>query len=146
MPEIPCALCGQSMPRERIYISHYCSVVCAMTVAAARSAVGNALHAAIRSGVIPPARSLTCVDCGAPATDYDHRHYLDPLNVVPTCRSCNLKRGPALDIADLVLRHFDASGPISEFMHGLKRRHEEEREARLMHLLLANSDDIYSAA
>lgn len=48
----------------------------------------------VRVGRIPAARHLACVDCGKPATDYDHRDYTKPLEIEPTCRSCNLLRGP----------------------------------------------------
>lgn len=48
-----------------------------------------------RKGRFPNAKTLTCVDCGKQAHDWDHRSYLRPLDVVPVCRSCNLKRGPA---------------------------------------------------
>ena len=37
-----------------------------------------------------------CVDCGANATDYDHRDYNKPLDVEPVCRSCNIRRGNAV--------------------------------------------------
>lgn len=50
---------------------------------------------AVLSGALPRALELTCVDCGAPAEHYDHRDYHEPLTVVPVCRSCNFRRGPA---------------------------------------------------
>jgi hypothetical protein len=56
----------------------------------------EAIKNQIRSGAMRPARECSCVDCGKPATDYDHRDYNKPLEVEPTCRSCNLLRGPAL--------------------------------------------------
>lgn len=37
----------------------------------------------------------TCVDCSAPATDYDHRDYSRPLDVEAVCRGCNLRRKSA---------------------------------------------------
>jgi transcriptional regulator with GAF, ATPase, and Fis domain len=33
---------------------------------------------------------------------WDHRLYSEPDNVVPVCRVCNIKRGPAEDVRDLV--------------------------------------------
>jgi len=39
--------------------------------------------------------AILCVDCGRSAIHYDHRDYLKPLDVVPTCQSCNFKRGRA---------------------------------------------------
>lgn len=57
----------------------------------------NAVYHAVRDGLLQPARELACVDCSNPAREYDHRDYAKPLEVVPVCRSCNLKRGPALN-------------------------------------------------
>jgi hypothetical protein len=50
----------------------------------------------VHTGAMRPASDFPCADCGKPATDYDHRDYNKPLEVEPTCRSCNLLRGPAL--------------------------------------------------
>lgn len=57
----------------------------------------GAVNAAKSQGLLPRLRGsgIACVDCGKPAHDYDHRDYRKPLEVVPVCRSCNLKRGPA---------------------------------------------------
>lgn len=38
--------------------------------------------------------SVPCVDCAAPAVEYDHRDYRKPLDVDPVCRACNAARGP----------------------------------------------------
>lgn len=40
--------------------------------------------------------SVSCADCGAPASQYDHRDYKKPLEVEPVCRACNSARGPGL--------------------------------------------------
>ena len=52
-------------------------------------------------GLLPSASVFPCVDCAAPAVDYEHRDYNRPLAVEPVCRRCNLARGAAvpLDIA-----------------------------------------------
>ena len=42
--------------------------------------------------------TVKCVDCGDIATQYDHRHYDNPLEVDPVCASCNARRGHALDV------------------------------------------------
>ena len=61
-------------------------------ILAARAAVAKA----VRQGVLARLDgSVRCVDCGAPATGYDHRDYARPLDVQPVCRSCNNKRGHA---------------------------------------------------
>lgn len=41
---------------------------------------------------------VACVDCGKPAQCYDHRDYLEPLDVDPVCMRCNGKRGPAAPV------------------------------------------------
>lgn len=47
-----------------------------------------------------------CVDCGTrPATCRDHRHYASPLKVDFTCHACNLRRGSALDLIELIKAH-----------------------------------------
>lgn len=50
---------------------------------------------AIRNGVLMRADQFRCVDCGDWATGWEHRDYSQPLQVEPTCSSCNFKRGPA---------------------------------------------------
>jgi hypothetical protein len=52
--------------------------------------------AAVRRGELPQVKTLACADCGGPARSYDHRNYAKPLVVEPVCRSCNVKRGPAV--------------------------------------------------
>jgi hypothetical protein len=52
---------------------------------------------------MPPATGQDCVDCGAPAVFYDHRDYDKPFDVVPVCRSCNIRRGTAMPF----LRYLD---------------------------------------
>lgn len=54
---------------------------------------------AIQAGDLPPATQCACADCGCNAVEYEHRDYGRPLDVVPICRSCNLRRGPALPLA-----------------------------------------------
>jgi len=60
---------------------------------------GHAVTKAKREGRLPRLDGdIGCVDWGAPATDYDHRDYNKPLEVEPTCRRCNLRRGPAVPL------------------------------------------------
>jgi hypothetical protein len=58
---------------------------------------GALCRGAVRRGDLPHAKTLTCTDCAKPASEYEHRDYTKPLDVVPICRSCNLKRGRAYD-------------------------------------------------
>lgn len=57
-----------------------------------------AVNKAVRNGILPSVFTLTCVDCGKPAQCYEHRDYNKPLEVEPTCKSCNTRRGPAIPL------------------------------------------------
>ena len=72
------------------------------------------VDAAKRAGELQPV-SGPCMDCGKPATCYDHRDYNHPLAVDPVCRSCNGKRGPGLP------KRW-ASGEWSEFIRKTSKR------------------------
>ena len=53
---------------------------------------------AVLAGILPTLDgSIQCSDCDEPATEYDHRDYMKPLDVAPVCRSCNCVRGSALN-------------------------------------------------
>jgi hypothetical protein len=71
---------------------------CAVEVNRKKRDVMASAHAAVRyaiaRGELKPIQELACVDCGAPATCYDHRDYSKPLEVDPVCQACNLCRGP----------------------------------------------------
>lgn len=54
----------------------------------------NQVKGAVRSGILRSIKKRLCMDCGMPATCYDHRDYLKPLDVDPVCTRCNKKRGP----------------------------------------------------
>jgi hypothetical protein len=56
------------------------------------------VNKAVRNGILPSASTLICVDCGKPAQCYEHRDYNKPLEVEPTCKSCNTRRGPAIPL------------------------------------------------
>lgn len=60
------------------------------------------VHAEISRGAIPHPTNLRCADCDAPAMEYEHRDYNRPLAIEPICRSCNLKRGPAIPMRGAV--------------------------------------------
>lgn len=75
---------------------------------------------AIRKGLLPKLDgSVMCVDCGKPAQVYDHREYAKPLEVDPVCKRCNVRRGPAKEVAPLWRKPFasrrcdTAAGPES---------------------------------
>lgn len=58
----------------------------------------------IKSGHLPPPSTLKCDDCGCQAREYEHRDYNKPLMVVPICRACNLRRGPAIPLKGSITR------------------------------------------
>lgn len=51
---------------------------------------------AVREGRLPRLAvvEIACVDCGSRATVWEHRDYTKPLDVQPTCRGCDKRRGP----------------------------------------------------
>ena len=61
---------------------------------------GLAVRKAVKTGLLKNLKQeyVHCADCGNRATEYDHRSYLKTLDVQPVCRSCNVKRGPAIEI------------------------------------------------
>lgn len=63
-----------------------------------KSGAGGIVQGEIRAGRLPKACFEKCLDCGSQAVDYDHRDYNFPLVVEPVCRSCNIKRGPAIPL------------------------------------------------
>jgi hypothetical protein len=69
---------------------------CSSEHARIRQSASSKLLRAVKAGKVPRAVGQTCVDCGKPATRYDHRDYSRPLHVVPVCASCNQLRGPAI--------------------------------------------------
>lgn len=57
---------------------------------------------AVKKGILPKLDgAIPCADCGRPAQVYDHRDYSRPLDVVPVCKRCNIRRGPAEQTAPL---------------------------------------------
>lgn len=106
-PARSCMICGEQIPREPGRgQSDYCSIACSDAVSAMRAKVSRLVARAVAHGDIPRALNFSCVDCGAPAVEYDHRHYTFPLDVAPVCRSCNLKRRAANDVRAAVAMHF----------------------------------------
>lgn len=61
----------------------------------------NRLNSYIRLGHYPHATLFSCVDCGSPAKQFDHRDYFRPFHVSPVCVKCNANRGGGLS-SDIV--------------------------------------------
>lgn len=96
-PPWDCARCSTPLPLVR----HYKQVICtSCSEERGRAKTGweaqRMVGLAVRLGYLKQISQCLCVDCGAAATDYDHRDYNKPLDVEPVCRSCNFKRGPAI--------------------------------------------------
>ena len=131
-----CALCGEEIPFKRRHHSgdcgRYCCDVCGGIATRVRAKASAAVAKAVKSGAIPRASSLVCVDCGAPAKHYDHRYYTRPLDVEPTCRSCNNKRGPALDVPKAARAYFRTNSNIRDFVRPLKDEAQRRREEWLV--------------
>lgn len=105
-----CLICGAAIPRELGRgQSSYCSIVCSDLVTKVRQKAAYAVARLVRTKVIPPASACTCVDCGNNARDYDHRNYAAVIDVAPVCRPCNLARGPAEDVVDMVAESLGVS-------------------------------------
>lgn len=92
-----CKHCGADISK-RHWIAKQC-LKCGLKVWGRITGANKAasmVNRAVKKGLLQPAKQCTCVDCGKQAMDYDHRDYNKPLEVVPVCRSCNKKRGPAI--------------------------------------------------
>lgn len=65
--------------------------------AAWQSMAQQAVAKAKKAGILPDLSTgaFACVDCGKPATVYEHRDYSRPLDVEPVCGGCNARRGCA---------------------------------------------------
>ena len=90
-----CAQCSVYIPRER-WARMFC-IPCAAQryLRNGRIKAGQLLHREILAGRIPRPDTMACTDCGAHATQYDHRDYSKPFDVEPVCGSCNMRREPA---------------------------------------------------
>ena len=108
-----CLVCRRrkwlSMAPPRLAGVAYCAK-CSVIVRKLRASVGRQVSREIAAGRLQKASSFTCVDCSAPATAYDHREYTKPLSVEPVCIPCNVRRGPAVDIA-IATRNFKKTPP-----------------------------------
>jgi hypothetical protein len=89
-----CVTCLQLF-RVRFFKHKRSCVDCEDLRQKAKEAAVRKIKAEIKAGRMPPAATHKCVDCGEPASMYDHRDYSKPLEVSPVCRSCNWERGPA---------------------------------------------------
>lgn len=95
MPKKKCLFCADDLLLgvDRMVSYH---LDCSRQVARISWAASYLVKKAIKKGKIPVLDgSVLCVDCGKQADRYDHRDYAKPLDVVPVCHPCNVRRGPA---------------------------------------------------
>jgi hypothetical protein len=88
-------------------LCHGCRAMRFRTMSAIRRKASATVARAIRQGQLPRLGSgcgIRCTDCDSDARVYEHRDYSKPLEVEPVCFSCNLRRGPAIDMAPHIIR------------------------------------------
>lgn len=90
---IRCKLPSQRDPRVRSFMCESCMSLHRDEARRATSEVTKA----IKNGEMDRADAHPCADCGKQGRDWDHRDHLRPLDVVPLCKGCNVKRGTAFD-------------------------------------------------
>lgn len=107
-------LCHQC--KERISFGHslFCEI-CAVVWFRARSRAVSKTTVRVRHGEILAAKFYSCIDCGNPAAHYDHRDYSKPKEVVPVCRLCNIKRGPAVALPDSLFQKIRRSFTVESW-------------------------------
>lgn len=91
---ISCLSCAREELRQALTL--FCFECTGQRFREQSRAIKRVNHA-VRRGALPPVSEFKCSDCGAPAANYDHRDYTQPLCVEPVCAACNKARGPALD-------------------------------------------------
>ena len=89
-----CQSCGNEIT-NRHHLAKVCFLCLADKLGRNQKKAIALVAKAVKKGDLQPAKNYQCVDCGANAFCYDHRDYSKPLDVVPVCRKCNFKRGPA---------------------------------------------------
>src|SRR6267154_4067843 len=96
-----CTTCRKTFKKPATSFRPSRCLDCELMAVELQSKAGGLVATAVRHGVLAKAVTLQCVDCGKPASEYDHRDYHKPLDVVPVCRSCNYMRGPAIQLKAL---------------------------------------------
>ena len=105
-----CLICGSRLKRGNgLGFGYYCSFNCVNTLNSARAKAAHLVAKQVKSGKLVRAKECVCVDCGKQAAHYDHREYLKPLDVVPVCIPCNIKRGPAIDIKQVIAEYLNTT-------------------------------------
>ncbi len=92
-----CIVC-QNVIKDRHGNARKC-LFCDYAYGYGRNKAHGIVHKAVKEGKLEPPTNFSCVDCGLKAIFYEHRDYNKPLEVVPICRLCNIKRGSAIHLA-----------------------------------------------
>ena len=100
-----CVCCDVQLPDYRQRKRKYYCDRCAKYVLVIQQRAMREVAAAVRRGELLHVREHICLECNIwTAVHYEHRHYSKPLEVTPLCQGCNNKRGPALDVRELVAK------------------------------------------
>lgn len=91
---VDCRYCGRTWTPTRVMWNSYSCFRCGERVHDIQRKASLIVRKAVIKGLLPHVKTLLCVDCGAQATEWEHRDYTKPLDVEPTCRRCNRLRGP----------------------------------------------------
>lgn len=93
-----CSLCGEAWREGQRLHCWPCGLlnVVYRKLGTGQTDALRAVKSAIKHGRLAPPTDFACVDCGKPATAYEHRDYNKPLEVEPVCRPCNARRGYAI--------------------------------------------------
>ena len=92
-----CIVCGNEITNA---YAKYCPP-CKQGIHRIQRNTSAKVSRAISNGILKHPSKLKCVDCGKKAQCYDHRDYAKPLDVVPVCSPCNVKRGTAIGFGSL---------------------------------------------
>ena len=93
-----CEMCGSSLAGRHHHTKYCFPCAYRREREPKRVSAYTLVHKSIKTGELKLLDgSVMCADCGKPASDYDHRDYFLPLTVSAVCRSCNHKRGSAMN-------------------------------------------------
>lgn len=90
----------RSLYGNRRHTSEYAKKFSKLAYITGASIARNMVRQAVKNGKLKNLKTnkIPCVHCGYRATIYEHRDYNFPLDVLPSCKSCNFYLGEAIHI------------------------------------------------